>query len=66
MDHPMQIQTCKTLIITFILIIMFSQICFPAELPEKSERIRAIYQKVDELPESNYSTLERLIFHLVK
>ena len=45
---------------------MFSQICFPAELPEKSERIRAIYQKVDELPESNYSTLERLIFHLVK
>ncbi|XP_016897954.1 unconventional myosin-IXb isoform X3 [Cynoglossus semilaevis] len=37
-----------------------------AELPEKSERIRAIYQKVDELPPSNYNTLERLIFHLVR
>ncbi|CAL8344105.1 unnamed protein product [Merluccius merluccius] len=37
-----------------------------AELPEKSERIRAIYQKIDELPLSNYNTLERLIFHLVK
>ncbi|XP_053185774.1 unconventional myosin-IXb-like [Scomber japonicus] len=36
------------------------------ELPEKAERIRAVYQKVDELPPANYNTLERLIFHLVK
>ncbi|KAJ3595340.1 hypothetical protein NHX12_004644 [Muraenolepis orangiensis] len=35
-------------------------------LPEKSERMKAIYQKIDELPPSNYNTLERLIFHLVK
>ncbi|XP_030218971.1 unconventional myosin-IXb isoform X2 [Gadus morhua] len=45
---------------------LYNDFLHAAELPEKSERIRAIYQKVDELPESNYSTLERLIFHLVK
>ncbi|XP_057712597.1 unconventional myosin-IXb isoform X3 [Corythoichthys intestinalis] len=36
------------------------------EFPEKAERIRAVYQKVDELPLANYNTLERLIFHLVR
>ncbi|XP_047446077.1 unconventional myosin-IXb isoform X2 [Mugil cephalus] len=36
------------------------------ELPEKDERIRAVYQKVDELPPANYNTLERIIFHLVR
>lgn len=36
------------------------------ELPERSERIKAVYQKIDELPSSNYNTLERLVFHLVK
>ncbi|XP_067331802.1 unconventional myosin-IXb isoform X2 [Channa argus] len=36
------------------------------ELPEKAERIRAIYQTIEELPPANYSTLERLIFHLVR
>ncbi|XP_069013900.1 unconventional myosin-IXb isoform X2 [Embiotoca jacksoni] len=36
------------------------------ELPEKAERIRAVYQKVDELPPANYNTLERVIFHLVR
>ncbi|XP_055359699.1 unconventional myosin-IXb isoform X2 [Betta splendens] len=36
------------------------------ELPEKAERIKAIYQKIDELPPANYATLERLIFHLVR
>ncbi|KAI3374768.1 hypothetical protein L3Q82_021326 [Scortum barcoo] len=36
------------------------------ELPEQAERMRAVYQKVDELPPANYSTLERLIFHLVR
>ncbi|KAM4551542.1 unconventional myosin-IXb isoform 3-T4 [Odontesthes bonariensis] len=36
------------------------------ELPEKDDRIRAVYQKVDELPPANYNTLERLIFHLVR
>ncbi|KAF3858023.1 hypothetical protein F7725_011224 [Dissostichus mawsoni] len=36
------------------------------QLPEKAERIRAVYQKIDELPPANYNTLERLIFHLVR
>ncbi|CAL8279415.1 unnamed protein product [Lota lota] len=45
---------------------LYNDFLHAAELPEKSEQIRAIYQKIDELPESNYSTLERLIFHLVK
>ncbi|KAF0046747.1 hypothetical protein F2P81_000380 [Scophthalmus maximus] len=36
------------------------------KLPEKADRIRAVYQKVDELPPANYNTLERLIFHLVR
>lgn len=42
-------------------------ICFaPPELPDRAEKIRAVYQKVDELPPANYNTLERLIFHLVR
>ncbi|XP_058504167.1 unconventional myosin-IXb isoform X3 [Solea solea] len=45
---------------------LYSDFLHAAELPEKPERIRAIYQKVDELPPSNYNTLERLIFHLVR
>uniref|UniRef100_A0A8C1N4R1 Myosin IXb n=1 Tax=Cyprinus carpio TaxID=7962 RepID=A0A8C1N4R1_CYPCA len=36
------------------------------DLPEASERLRAIYRKLDELPAPNFCTLERLIFHLVK
>ncbi|XP_018533370.1 unconventional myosin-IXb isoform X2 [Lates calcarifer] len=45
---------------------LYSDFLHAAELPEKAERIRAVYQKVDELPPSNYNTLERLIFHLVR
>ncbi|KAM4605669.1 unconventional myosin-IXb isoform 2-T3 [Polymixia lowei] len=45
---------------------LYNDFLHAAELPEKSERMRAIYQKVDELPSANYNTLERLIFHLVK
>ncbi|KAM3866271.1 unconventional myosin-IXb [Diretmus argenteus] len=45
---------------------LYNDFLHAAELPERSERIRAIYQKVDELPSANYNTLERLIFHLVK
>uniref|UniRef100_A0A3P8PH03 Myosin IXb n=1 Tax=Astatotilapia calliptera TaxID=8154 RepID=A0A3P8PH03_ASTCA len=36
------------------------------ELPEEEERIKAVYQKLEELPPANFSTLERLIFHLVR
>ncbi|XP_028328146.1 unconventional myosin-IXb isoform X2 [Gouania willdenowi] len=45
---------------------LYSDFLHAVELPEKSERIRAVYQKVDELPPANYNTLERLIFHLVR
>ncbi|XP_053738996.1 unconventional myosin-IXb isoform X1 [Synchiropus splendidus] len=45
---------------------LYSAFLQAAELPERSERIRAVYQKVDELPPSNYNTLERLVFHLVR
>uniref|UniRef100_A0AAQ4RH87 Myosin IXb n=1 Tax=Gasterosteus aculeatus aculeatus TaxID=481459 RepID=A0AAQ4RH87_GASAC len=45
---------------------LYSDFLHAVELPEKAERIRAIYQKVEELPPANYSTLERLIFHLVR
>ncbi|XP_027875163.1 unconventional myosin-IXb isoform X2 [Xiphophorus couchianus] len=50
-------------LITFSL---YNDFLHAAELPENQERIRAVYQKVDELPPANYNTLERLIFHLVK
>uniref|UniRef100_UPI0037E73108 unconventional myosin-IXb isoform X2 n=1 Tax=Semicossyphus pulcher TaxID=241346 RepID=UPI0037E73108 len=45
---------------------LYSDFLNAVELPEKAERIRAVYQKVDELPPANYNTLERLIFHLVR
>uniref|UniRef100_A0A8C3AI94 Myosin IXb n=1 Tax=Cyclopterus lumpus TaxID=8103 RepID=A0A8C3AI94_CYCLU len=45
---------------------LYSDFLHAVELPEKAERIRAVYQKVDELPLANYNTLERLIFHLVR
>ncbi|KAJ8011507.1 hypothetical protein DPEC_G00058940 [Dallia pectoralis] len=37
-----------------------------AELPSQSERLRVIYQKIEELPSANFNTLERLLFHLVR
>nr|XP_006252899.1 unconventional myosin-IXb isoform X20 [Rattus norvegicus] len=36
------------------------------ELPEKQEQLAAIYAVLDHLPEANHTSLERLIFHLVK
>ncbi|KAF6733988.1 Unconventional myosin-IXb [Oryzias melastigma] len=45
---------------------LYTDFLHAVELPETSEKIKAVYQKVDELPPANYSTLERLIFHLVK
>ncbi|XP_060901288.1 unconventional myosin-IXb-like isoform X2 [Labrus mixtus] len=45
---------------------LYSDFLHAAELPEESERIRAVYQKLDELPPANFNTLERLIFHLVR
>lgn len=37
-----------------------------AELPEKQEQLCAIYSVLEQLPQANHDTLERLIFHLVK
>ncbi|XP_078120329.1 unconventional myosin-IXb isoform X2 [Sander vitreus] len=45
---------------------LYSDFLHAVELPESTERIRAVYQKVDELPPANFNTLERLIFHLVR
>ncbi|NXP09108.1 MYO9B protein, partial [Thinocorus orbignyianus] len=36
------------------------------ELPEKQEQLCAIYSALEQLPQANHNTLERLIFHLVK
>ncbi|XP_063057168.1 si:zfos-588f8.1 isoform X3 [Engraulis encrasicolus] len=36
------------------------------ELPEKQEQLQAIYRVLDQLPMPHFSTLERLIFHLVR
>lgn len=46
--------------------VKLTNLCMFPELPERVERLRAVYQKVDELPPANYNTLERLIFHLVR
>ncbi|XP_036452042.1 unconventional myosin-IXb isoform X2 [Colossoma macropomum] len=45
---------------------LYNDFLYAVDLPEKSERLRAIYRKVEELPAPNYNTLERLIFHLVR
>ncbi|XP_051554437.1 unconventional myosin-IXb isoform X4 [Myxocyprinus asiaticus] len=45
---------------------LYNDFLYAADLPEESERLRAIYRKLDELPGPNFSTLERIIFHLVK
>uniref|UniRef100_A0A671LLM7 Unconventional myosin-IXb-like n=1 Tax=Sinocyclocheilus anshuiensis TaxID=1608454 RepID=A0A671LLM7_9TELE len=45
---------------------LYNDFLYAADLPEESERLRAVYRKLDELPPPNFSTLERLIFHLVK
>ncbi|XP_051944820.1 unconventional myosin-IXb isoform X3 [Hippocampus zosterae] len=45
---------------------LYGDFLHAVEFPERAERIRAVYQKVDELPLANYNTLERLIFHLVR
>lgn len=36
------------------------------DLPEKQEQLHAIYKVLEELPQANFNTLERLIFHLVR
>ncbi|KAG9273908.1 unconventional myosin-IXb isoform X1 [Astyanax mexicanus] len=45
---------------------LYNDFLYAVDLPKKSERLQAIYRKVEELPTPNYNTLERLIFHLVR
>uniref|UniRef100_A0AAZ3PF05 Myosin IXb n=1 Tax=Oncorhynchus tshawytscha TaxID=74940 RepID=A0AAZ3PF05_ONCTS len=45
---------------------LYKDFLHAVELPEQSERLRAVYQKLDELPSANFKTLERLVFHLVR
>uniref|UniRef100_A0AAY5F5U9 Myosin IXb n=1 Tax=Electrophorus electricus TaxID=8005 RepID=A0AAY5F5U9_ELEEL len=45
---------------------LYNDFLYAIDLPEKSERLRAVYRKLEDLPTSNFDTLERLIFHLVK
>ncbi|XP_012509519.1 PREDICTED: unconventional myosin-IXb isoform X4 [Propithecus coquereli] len=44
----------------------YSDFLRAVELPEKQEQLAAIYAVLEHLPEANHSSLERLIFHLVK
>ncbi|KAL6107967.1 myo9b [Pungitius sinensis] len=44
----------------------YSDFLRAAELPEKQEQLLAVYKELEELPMANYSTLERLVFHLVR
>ncbi|KAK1152491.1 hypothetical protein AOXY_G31171 [Acipenser oxyrinchus oxyrinchus] len=36
------------------------------EMPGKQEQLQAIYRILEQLPQANYNTLERLVFHLVR
>uniref|UniRef100_A0A8C5F0V4 Myosin IXB n=1 Tax=Gopherus evgoodei TaxID=1825980 RepID=A0A8C5F0V4_9SAUR len=44
----------------------YSDFLRAVELPEKQEQLIAIYSVLEQLPQANHNTLERLIFHLVK
>ncbi|XP_073513352.1 unconventional myosin-IXb isoform X3 [Phyllobates terribilis] len=44
----------------------YSEFLKAVELPEKQEQLCAIYKVLGQLPQANYNSLERLIFHLVK
>uniref|UniRef100_A0A803XQ38 Myosin IXB n=1 Tax=Meleagris gallopavo TaxID=9103 RepID=A0A803XQ38_MELGA len=43
----------------------YSDFLRAVELPEKQEQLCAIYSVLEQLPQANHDTLERLIFHLV-
>ncbi|XP_072260772.1 unconventional myosin-IXb isoform X4 [Pyxicephalus adspersus] len=44
----------------------YSEFLKAVELPGKQEQLCTIYKVLGQLPQANYNTLERLIFHLVK
>lgn len=45
---------------------LYSEFLKAVELPGKQEQLCTIYKVLGQLPQANYNTLERLIFHLVK
>uniref|UniRef100_A0A4W4FGU6 Myosin IXB n=1 Tax=Electrophorus electricus TaxID=8005 RepID=A0A4W4FGU6_ELEEL len=45
---------------------LYNDFLHAVELPEKLEQVHAIYRVVEQLPQANFCTLERLIFHLVR
>ncbi|XP_063074529.1 unconventional myosin-IXb isoform X2 [Engraulis encrasicolus] len=45
---------------------LYSDFLHAAELPEQHEQLRAVYRLTEELPQSHFNTLERLVFHLVR
>ncbi|XP_072517308.1 unconventional myosin-IXb isoform X2 [Salminus brasiliensis] len=44
----------------------YSDFIHAIELPEKKEQLQAIYRVLEELPTAHFTTMERLIFHLVR
>ncbi|XP_015282170.1 PREDICTED: unconventional myosin-IXb [Gekko japonicus] len=49
-----------------IMFAQYSDFLRAVELPGKQERLCAVYSVLEQLPQANHDTLERLIFHLVK
>ncbi|XP_078802561.1 unconventional myosin-IXb isoform X8 [Oryzias latipes] len=45
---------------------LYNDFLHAVELPEKQEQLQAIYKVLEQLPSSNFNTLERLVFHLVR
>ncbi|KAL0966531.1 hypothetical protein UPYG_G00296380 [Umbra pygmaea] len=45
---------------------LYNEFLQAVELPGQTERLHAIYKKLEELPAANFNTLERLLFHLVR
>ncbi|XP_034563994.1 unconventional myosin-IXb isoform X3 [Notolabrus celidotus] len=46
--------------------IHYNDFLHAVELPEKQEQLQAIYKWLEQLPQANFNTLERLVFHLVR
>uniref|UniRef100_A0A8C4PXY3 Myosin IXB n=1 Tax=Eptatretus burgeri TaxID=7764 RepID=A0A8C4PXY3_EPTBU len=45
---------------------LYDEFLRTVELPEKKDKVKGLYSVIEHLPPSNHSTLERLIFHLVR
>ncbi|XP_051791055.1 unconventional myosin-IXb isoform X2 [Erpetoichthys calabaricus] len=45
---------------------LYNDFLHAVDLPEKQEQVQTIYRTLGQLPPAHYSTLERLVFHLVR